>query len=77
MREYPISNMLIWKTKDKMRTRKFIRGYREGIKVKDFFIPQDDKKKMIVLDGQQRLQSFFIGLNWSYEGKELYFNLLI
>ena len=76
MRDYPISNMLIWKTKDKMRTRKFFDEYREDLKVKDFFRPQDDKKKMLVLDGQQRLQSFFISLKGSYEGKELHFNVL-
>jgi hypothetical protein len=31
---------------------------------------------MSVLDGQQRLQSLYIGLKGSYEGRELYFNML-
>ncbi len=31
---------------------------------------------MLVLDGQQRMQSLFIGLKGSYNGKELYFNIL-
>lgn len=34
------------------------------------------KKKCLVLDGQQRLQSLFIGLRGSYNGKELYINIL-
>jgi hypothetical protein len=36
----------------------------------------DDKKKCLVLDGQQRLQSLFIGLRGSYDGKELFLNIL-
>jgi uncharacterized protein with ParB-like and HNH nuclease domain len=76
MREYPISTLLIWKTKEKVRTRKFIDNYTSKIKITDFYIPPDGLKKLMVLDGQQRLQSFFIALKGSYEGKELYFNVL-
>src|SRR5439155_10595367 len=39
-------------------------------------VPDDDKKKCLVLDGQQRLQSLFIGLQGSYAGKELYLDIL-
>ena len=39
-------------------------------------IPPDNRVKHLVLDGQQRLQSFFIGLKGSYGQKELYFDLL-
>ncbi|MDC1022488.1 HNH endonuclease family protein, partial [Schleiferiaceae bacterium] len=39
-------------------------------------IPQDDSQKMMVLDGQQRMQSLFIGLCGSYAKKELYVNIL-
>ena len=39
-------------------------------------MPEDDNPKMLVLDGQQRLQSLFIGLKGSYNGMELYFNVL-
>jgi uncharacterized protein with ParB-like and HNH nuclease domain len=39
-------------------------------------VPVNESKKCLVLDGQQRLQSLFIGLCGSYEGKELYFDLL-
>ena len=40
------------------------------------FIPEDDRAKLLVLDGQQRLQSLFIGLKGSYEKRELYFDVL-
>ncbi len=75
MREYPISTLLIWKTKSTIRRRKFIDTYRKGIKITDFYVPEDDKIKMLVLDGQQRLQSLFIGLKGSYEKKELFFDI--
>lgn len=76
MREYPISTLLVWKTDSTIKRRKFIDNYRKGLKLTDFYIPEDDKTKMLVLDGQQRLQSLFIGLKGTYEKKELYFNIL-
>lgn len=76
MREYPISTLLIWRTKSQVRRRKFIDNYRQNIKLTDFYVPQDSKTKLLVLDGQQRLQSLYIGLRGSYEGRELYFNVL-
>ncbi len=75
MREYPIGSLLIWKTKEPIKIRKFNDNYKEGLKVTDFYVPTSKKTKLIVLDGQQRLQSLFIGLKGSYNGKELYFNV--
>ncbi|KHF31034.1 hypothetical protein LR68_00524 [Anoxybacillus sp. BCO1] len=34
-----------------------------------------NKGHMLVIDGQQRLQTFYIGLLGSYEGKQMYFDL--
>src|SRR4051794_11323591 len=76
LREYPISTLLVWKTKARLRRRKFIDNYRVSLKLSDFYVPDDDKPKQLVLDGQQRLQSLFIGLCGSYEGRELYFDVL-
>ncbi|WP_027365560.1 GmrSD restriction endonuclease domain-containing protein [Desulfotruncus alcoholivorax] len=76
MREYPISTLLVWKTKSNIRRRKFIDNYKHGLRLTDFYVPADNKTKMLVLDGQQRLQSLFIGLKGSYEKKELYFDIL-
>jgi hypothetical protein len=76
LREYPIGTLLVWKTKSSIRRRKFIDNYREGTKLSDFYVPEDTKKKCLVLDGQQRLQSLFIGLCGSYDGKELHFDML-
>jgi len=76
LREYPISTLLIWKTRAKVRHRRFIDNYRSGLRLTDFYVPENDKKKCLVLDGQQRLQSLFIGLCGSYEGRELYLDIL-
>ena len=76
MREYPISTLLVWKTREAVKHRKFIDNYRRDIKLTDFYVPDNSRSKMMVLDGQQRLQSLFIGLRGSYEGQELYFDVL-
>jgi hypothetical protein len=78
MREYPISTLLVWKTRAAVKCRKFIDNYRaiHSARLSDFFVPIDATKKGLVLDGQQRLQSLFIGLCGSYEGRELYLNML-
>jgi uncharacterized protein with ParB-like and HNH nuclease domain len=78
LREYPISTLLVWKTKSKIRRRKFIDNFRpeHRHRLSDFYVPEDDKRKCLVLDGQQRLQSLFIGLKGSYEGRELFLDIL-
>lgn len=75
MRQYPISTLLFWKTKESLKVRKFIDNYRDGLKFTDFYVPKDDKIKLVVLDGQQRLQSLYIALGGSFNGKEMYFNV--
>lgn len=75
MREYPISTLLVWKTKESVKHRRFIDTYHRRIKLTDFYVPEHRRQKMMVLDGQQRLQSLFIGLKGSYEGRQLYFDV--
>jgi hypothetical protein len=76
MREYPISTLLVWKTKSGIKRRRFIDYYIDDIKLSQFQVAEDHKNKMLVLDGQQRLQSLFIALKGSFNKKELFFNLL-
>jgi uncharacterized protein with ParB-like and HNH nuclease domain len=60
MREYPIGGLLVWKTKETVKHRRFIDNYHQKIKLTDFYVPETQRSKMLVLDGQQRLQSLFI-----------------
>lgn len=76
LREYPIGTLLIWKNNSSIKHRKFIDNYKANLRLLDFFVPINNNQKMLVLDGQQRMQSLYIGLKGSYEGKELYFNVL-
>jgi len=76
LREYPIGTLLIWKNKSEIKHRKFIDNWKDRLKLLDFYVPINANAKMLVLDGQQRMQSLFIGLKGSYNGKELYFNTL-
>lgn len=76
LREYPIGSMLIWKTKSEIKHRKFIDIWKDTLRLTDFYVAENGHVKMLVLDGQQRIQSLFIGLCGSYNGKELYMNIL-
>ncbi|MBS1911109.1 MAG: DUF262 domain-containing protein [Bacteroidetes bacterium] len=76
LREYPISTLLVWKTTSGIRRRKFIDNWKDTLRLSDFHVMPDGKRKCLVLDGQQRLQSLFIGLHGSFNGKELYFDIL-
>lgn len=76
MREYPISTLLVWRTRDSIKHRKFIDNYRATQRLSDYFVPDNEQVKNLVLDGQQRSQSLFIGLRGSYEGRELHFDIL-
>ena len=76
LREYPISTLLVWKTKSEIRHRKFIDNWRADLVPSNPYVPEDVKKKCLVLDGQQRLQSLYIGLCGSFAERELYFDIL-
>ncbi|BDA72469.1 DUF262 [Calothrix sp. PCC 7716] len=76
MREYPISTLLVWRTNAKIKCRKFIDNYKQNLKLTDFYVPENSQTKLLVLDGQQRLQAMYIGLKGSYDKKELFFNVL-
>jgi hypothetical protein len=76
MREYPISTLLVWRTKASIKHRRFIDQWRWDLKVSDAYVMQNEHAKGMVLDGQQRLQSLFIGLRGSFDGRELHFDVL-
>lgn len=76
LREYPISTLLIWKTRSNIRHRKFVDNWNNKIQLSNFYVPENERIKSLVLDGQQRIQSLYIGLCGSYESKELCFDIL-
>lgn len=42
MREYPISTLLVWKTKEEVKHRKFIDNYLPDLKLTNFYVPDND-----------------------------------
>jgi len=75
MRGYPIGIALLWETYLDLQYRKFVEAFHPG-EIHDFRDNKRKKKLKLVLDGQQRLQSLYIALYGSYEGKSLYFDVL-
>src|SRR5664279_5849584 len=67
VRNYPISTLLAWKTKSQIKYRRFIQAYKKDISLLSYYEGVNEKTKHLVLDGQQRLQSFYIGLVGSYD----------
>ena len=79
MREYPFNTLLFWKTRDDIQVRRFVEDYKDGMNVKETYIKStelSDKEKMLVLDGQQRLQTLYTVLKGTYNGQEMYINIL-
>jgi len=77
MRGYPINTFLFWRIVNKkdITKLKFIENYEKGRK-NEVHTNTDRDEYWLVLDGQQRLQSFFIALKGTYGGKELFLNAL-
>lgn len=78
MRGYPISTFLFWKitnNKDEITKLEFIKRFNKNSKNE---INKDIERDeyWLVLDGQQRLQSFFIALKGEYNDKASFFNVL-
>jgi hypothetical protein len=75
MRDYPFGSLLIWETQyHEVLYRPFVADYKPRMtfvsKVKEF-----GRRRKMVLDGQQRLQTLYIGAYGSFDGHRLFFNI--
>jgi len=75
MRGYPIGLALLWETYNDIQYRTFTKDYWPGI-LYSYSENRRRWKKKLVLDGQQRLQSLYLALYGTLEGKSLYFDVL-
>jgi 5-methylcytosine-specific restriction endonuclease McrA len=75
LRGYPVGIVLLWETYGDIQYRSFVKDYRPD---NAFTYSENTQRKRIklVLDGQQRLQSLYIALYGTYQGKLLYFDVL-
>jgi len=79
LRDYPFGTLLFWRTREAIQARRFILDYQDDFDVTRTYVKSseyDEKEKLLVLDGQQRLQALYIALKGTYDSKELYFDIL-
>ncbi|MGO8061452.1 DUF262 domain-containing protein [Rhizobium johnstonii] len=75
LRGYPIGIALLWETYESIQVRRFSKDYRTDIIHKFSDNPRGRRVRM-VLDGQQRLNSLYVALKGTYNGKTLFFDVL-
>jgi uncharacterized protein with ParB-like and HNH nuclease domain len=75
MRSYPIGIIFLWETYEDIQYREFIKDFKINNDI-TYHYNSMHKRLKIVLDGQQRLQSLFVGIYGTYEDKSLYFDIL-
>jgi len=75
LRTYPIGITLLWETYEDIQHRSFVRDFKSDAKYQ-FSSNSKNRRLKLVLDGQQRLQSLYVALYGTYEGKYLYFDIL-
>lgn len=76
LKKYPIGGLILWDTQMEIPYREFMQNYKEGdnapLKERGTFCAQ----KCLVYDGQQRLQTLYSCLLYSFNNKILVFDLL-
>lgn len=81
-RGYPFGSFLFWhvigtNVDDRVLVyKRFLNEYTDGDKFKPGIDLAPGEEKLLVLDGQQRLQSAFLCFMGKYEGKDLYLDLM-
>jgi len=75
MRGYPVGIILLWETYQDIQFRTFVKDYKPG-SLFTYHENTQKKRLKLVLDGQQRLQSLYVALYGTLEGKYLYFDVL-
>lgn len=76
LKGYPIGGVVLWETKKEIPYREFLKDYEPNQYAKQVEEGNWGKHKFLVYDGQQRLQTLYSVLKYSYNKKSLYFDLL-
>ena len=76
MQDYPINTMMFWIVNniksENLEFYKFLKpDYQEGVTINETYKTKEKEKKTIVIDGQQRLTSLYIGIYGSYKTEKL------
>jgi hypothetical protein len=74
-RGYPVGIILLWETYHEIQFRTFSREHVPGA-IHRFEENKKSKRIKLVLDGQQRLSSIFVGLRGTFDGQRLHYDIL-
>ena len=75
MRSYPIGIIFLWETYEDIQYRNFIKDFKNNTSF-TYYYNSNHRRLKLVLDGQQRLQSLYVGIYGTYEDKCLYLDIL-
>lgn len=73
--KYPIGALIFWETNNNVAHREFLRHYHQGDLYKNVPSAQWGRPKNLVYDGQQRLQTLYSCLNYTFNDRLLVFDL--
>ncbi len=73
--KYPIGVLIMWETKSRVAHREFLSDYKQGDIYKNVDEGLWGRNKFLVYDGQQRLQTLYSCLKYSFNGRLLVFDL--
>ena len=76
LRGFPLGTALLWKTATMQRFRRFQKDVQPDAGITVDFDSDDSTERYLVLDGQQRLTSLFIGIAGTYDGRKLFIDVL-
>jgi len=77
LKGYPIGGLIVWNTEESIPYREFMNDYKDGVSQKIVDKGKYARKdKWLVYDGQQRLQTIYSCLKYTFNGKVLVYDLL-
>ena len=74
--KYPIGGLIMWETEAKVAHREFLTNYKQGDVYKNVDSGLYDRHKCLIYDGQQRLQTLFSCLKYTFNDRVLVFEEL-
>lgn len=76
LKGHPIGGVVLWRTDNPIPYREFVQDYLPGKYARQVDKGRWGASKSLVYDGQQRLQTLYSVLHYSFNGRVLFFDLL-
>ena len=73
--QYPIGVLIMWRTTSRVAHREFLRDFHKSDIYKNVEEGLWERDKFLVYDGQQRLQTLYSCLNYTFNDRVLVFDL--